>query len=155
MKKLILAFFLLCAPGLLIACDCGYTNMAVVAYCIDCGDMCVPSESNSCSDVSWDQVSGYKSNWGYIQGDGDQSCQETVTFSNSFSSIPDVTINFAGYKVNSAPANRGDASVIAGTFATAQSLATNQFTVVVSSTANIATNVYVLYTWIAKPQGTD
>lgn len=132
-----------------------YTNVHIVTYNADTGKICVPSKTNECCEIDWCQVVGKKSNWGYIQGDGDQSCQETVTFSNSFSSIPDVTINFAGFKANSVPTNRGDASVSAGAFATAQMVATNQFTAVISSTANIATNVYVLYTWIAKPQSDD
>ena len=154
MKKLLMIlFFVLLAFGSAKADS--YTNLFLVLYNADTQKICVPSKTNECCEITWTQLVGQKSNWGYIQGDGDQSCQETVTFSNSFSSIPDVTINFAGFKANSVPTNRGDASVSAGAFATAQMVATNQFTAVISSTANIATNVYVLYTWIAKPQSDD
>ena len=96
-----------------------------------------------------------RSNWGYIQGDGDQSCQETVTFSNAYSSIPDVVVNCAGYKANSVPTNRGDSAGTVAAWASAQMIQTNQFTVVIMASQNIATNVYAIYTWVAKPQGDE
>ena len=96
-----------------------------------------------------------RSNWGYIQGDGDQSCQETVTFSNAFTTIPDVAVNCAGYKANSVPTNRGDSTGTVAGWASAQMLQTNQFTVVIMASQDIATNVYAIYTWTAKPPGDD
>ena len=154
MKRLLLILSLVFASAFPVMA-CPYTNLAAVAYCIDCGDLCVPSETNDCSDVSWNQISRHKSNWGYVQGDGDQSCQATVTFSNAFDDIPDVVINCAGYKANSVPTNRGDSTGTVAGWASAQMLQTNQFVVVIMSSQNIATNVYAIYTWMAKPQGDD
>ena len=132
-----------------------YTNLEVVTYNNDTGKLCVPTQTSSCPDVAWTQVSCRKSNWGYIQGDGDQSCQATVTFASAYCSIPDVVVNCAGYKANSVPANRGDSAGTVAAWASAQMLQTNQFIVVIMASQNIATNVYAIYTWTAKPQGDD
>lgn len=131
------------------------TNVAIAVYCVDCGALTIPTQTNL-NDVSWAQITGRKSNWGYVAGDGDSSCQETVTYSTAFSAIPDVVANCAG-STNAVPANRGDARVAITLTASAQVLKTNQFTIVITdvSGANIATNTRVLYTWIAKPAGSD
>jgi hypothetical protein len=131
------------------------TNCAVVVYCEDCEDLCAPSATNSPS-VAWSAFAEWRSNWGYLTGDGDSSCQGTVTYSAAFAAVPDVSINCAG-STNAVPANRGDARAAPNYTASAQVLKTNQFTVIVTDIAggNIATNTRVLFTWMAKPAGSD
>jgi hypothetical protein len=91
-----------------------------------------------------------------LTGDGDSSCQGTVTYSAAFSAIPDLSVNCTG-STNAVPANRGDARSAPNYVATGQVLKTNQFTVIVTdvSGGNIATNTRVLFSWIAKPAGSD
>ena len=134
-----------------------YTNVYLVTYNADTGKICVPSKTNECCEITWNQLVGEKSNWGYVRGDGDQSCNTNVTFATPFCSVPDITINLIGVKLNTAPTSRTDlaASVVAGAFVTAQIPKTNQFTAVVSSLQNITTNTFVAFSWNAKLQGDD
>jgi hypothetical protein len=155
MKQTILfSLIMLTMPVHVFACD-SPTNVAVVVYCIECGSLCVPTETN-CGEVAWAQVIGDKSNWGYVVGDGDSSCQETVTFAAAYSAIPDVAASCAG-STNAVPANRGDARVAINLRASAQVVKTNQFTIVITDVtgANISTNTRALYMWRAKPAGSD
>jgi hypothetical protein len=97
-----------------------------------------------------------KSNWGYVTGDGDSSCQDTVTYGTAFAAVPDVVANCAG-STNAVPSSRDDARVAASYVCTAQALTASQFTIVVTDVAggNISTNTRVVFCWIAKPAGSD
>jgi hypothetical protein len=115
----------------------------------------IPQDA-SLGGVPWVQTIGEKSNWGYVVGDGDSSCQETVTFGTAYSAIPDVVADCAG-STNAVPANRGDARVAINLRASAQVVKTNQFTLVITDVTggNISTNTRALYMWRAKPAGSD
>jgi len=75
-----------------------------------------------------------KSNWGYVDGDGDTSCSETVTFGSAFTNIPDVVVNCLGYK-DGTPSDRGDVSVGNNYVCTAQNPSTTSFTLIATDTA--------------------
>jgi hypothetical protein len=131
------------------------TNVATLVYCVDCGDIVAPACSNF-QDKAWLDLARDGANWGYITGDGDSSCQTTVTFVAAFDNIPDVVAGCLG-ATNAVPANRGDARAAPNLKADAQVIKTNQCTIVITDVtgANIAINTRALYTFRARPAGSD
>jgi hypothetical protein len=162
-KTLLVICYLFPAVTVAVAADLCLTNFldgvdsGTVLYLGDCGGLRLPvgklfivqgGETGATSIV--------KSNWGYVRGDGDASCQTNITFGSPFATIPDLAAACLG-STNAIPANRGDVRIAPTIQCSPQKPSTSGFTMVIIdvSGANISTNTYVAYSWLGKPAGSD